>query len=439
MEKIFLRNARLVYGTGAAAVENGALVMEKPSTAQEKGKLLYVGEAGGCPYTPGPKDEMADLTGYTVLPGIFDCHTHLWLSSQKPLFKADHLGVPTRTLMYYRNVLDSLIAGVTTRRTCGSSDYIDVAVRDAIEAGKLWGTRIVACGGPIEPYGGHCHITWGTIECSGPDDFAKAARIQMGEGVDYIKLMYTGGAGGGTDEAMFGTHITDEEAAAVCKVVHMRGKKVAAHLSNDFAVRSALNAGVDSVEHAYSMEEDTARMMADKGAYLVPTMGVTANSFKHSDNGMSDHQKRVMGRLRAAHPAHQKAFEYALKHGVKIACGTDSIPSVRFQGITSTFGEIKLLVEGGMTPLEAIKAATFNSADLCDLGDKTGSLKAGLAADITVFKGAPDRNINDLDNLKMVAKEGQIVWSNVENFVKPCQYSVVGDTSDPLAGIGLSW
>ena len=132
-----------------------------------------------------------------------------------------------------------------------------------------------------------------------------------------------------------------------------------------------------------------------------------------------------MGRLRAAHPAHQRAFEYALKHGVKIACGTDSIPSVRFQGITSTFSEIKLLAESGMSNLEAIKAATYNSAELCDLSHKTGSLKVGLAADITVFKGAPDRDINHLDNLSMVAKEGQIVWSSVEGFFKPCQYAVV--------------
>ena len=439
MNKIFLRNARLIDGTGAAAIENGTLVLEKPSTTKEKGKILYAGTTHDCPNIPGPDDEIADLSGYSVLPGIFDCHVHLWETSQKPMFKADHLGVPTRTLMYYRNVLDSLIAGVTTIRTCGSSDYIDVAIRDAIEAGKLWGSRIVACGSPIEPYGGHCHITWGTIECSGPDDFTRAARIQMGEGVDFIKLMYTGGAGGGTDEAMYGTHITDEEATAVCKVVHMRGKKVAAHLSNDSAIRSALNAGVDSIEHAYSMTEDTARMMADKGAYLVPTMGVTGNSLKVPEESLNDHFKLVLGRLRSAHPAHQQAFEFALKHGVKIACGTDAIPSVRFQGVTSTYGEIKLLVEGGMSPIEAIKAATFNSAELCDLNRKTGSLQVGLAADITVFQGSPDQDINDLDKLSMVIKDGQVVWSNVKNFVKLCQYSLIGNADDPLFGIGQPW
>lgn len=439
MNKIFFKNARLVDGTGVPAVENATLVFEKPDKATDKGHILYAGANGLCPLTPTPADEIADLAGYTVLPGIFDCHVHLWMTSQKPLFKADHMGVPMRTAMYYRNVLDSLVAGVTTLRTCGSSDNIDIALRDCIEQGRLWGTRIVACGSPIEPHGGHCHITWGTIECSGTAEFMKAVRVQMGEGADFIKLMYTGGAGGGSDEAMFGTHFTDEEAAAVCNVVHMRGKKVAAHLSNDFAIRSALRAGVDSIEHAYTMEEDTARMMADQGAYYVPTMGVTANSFHYPTEALNEHFKRVMGRLRAAHPAHQQAYEYALKHNVKICCGTDSVPSVRFQGITSTYGEIMLLAEGGLPPLEAIKAATFNSAELCGLSDVTGSLQVGLAADITVFKGKPDQDIHMLDTLSMVAKEGQIVWSEVEGYKKPCQYGVYGYEGDPIAGVGGKW
>lgn len=435
MNRIFFQHVRIVDGTGSKAIENGTLVFEKPAKPSEKGKLLYAGEEAQCQLVPTPEDEAADLTGYTALPGIFDAHVHLWTTKMKPAIKVDDMGVPRRSMMYYRNALDDLIAGVTTIRTCGGSDNIDIALRDCINAGLLPGARIYACGSPIEPHGGHCHETWGTVECTGVDAFMKAARVQIREGADYIKLMYTGGAGGGTNESMYSQYFTDEEAAALCHVVHLRGKRVAAHLSFDVAIRSALKAGVDSVEHAYQMSEDTAKMMADKGTFYVPTMSVTGNAMHTDINAITGRYKLVMQRLQKAHIAHLEAFQYALKHGVTMCTGTDSISALYTRGTSTAYNELKLMVEAGMSPLEAIKAGTYNSAKLCDMEDKVGSLKEGLLADVVIFSGKPDENIDDLDTLTMVAKEGQIVWSTVQGYEKPCCYA----TDFDLKGLGKLW
>lgn len=439
MNRVFLLHARLVDGTGATAVENGTLVFEKPGKAGATGKILYAGEAGGCSLVPGPGDETADLTGCTVMPGLFDAHVHLWTTKAKLPIKADPMGVPLRTMMYYRNALDDLMAGITTIRTCGGSDSIDIALRDCINSGRLPGARIYAGGSPIEPHGGHCHETWGTVECSGVDEFMKAARIQIREGVDFVKLMYTGGAGGNANESMYSQYFTDEEAAAVCKVVHLRGKRVAAHLSFDAAINSALKAGVDAVEHAYQMNEDTARRMVDQGVFYVPTMSVTGNASHMDLSTLQPRWRPVFERMIRAHEAHTKAFEYALKHGAVICSGTDGISASPTRGTSYAYNELKLMVEAGMNPLDAIKAATYNSACLCEMEKKVGSLKEGLLADLTVFDGKPDVNINDLDKLTLVAKEGQIVWSKVRGFEKSCCYAAEPEEGCLADTLGAQW
>lgn len=434
-KRIFFQNARIVDGTGVPALENGVLVTDVPETEGAEGKILFVGTAEQCGLTPTAEDDVVDLKGYSLLPGLFNCHVHLWLNSPKPAFKADHLGVPFRTILYWRMAMEALLTGTTTLRTCGGSDDIDTALRDAINRGIIAGSRIVACGSPIEPNGGHCWVTWGTIECSGADEFVRAARQEMRKGVDQVKLMYSGGAGGGAAEDMYGTHITDEEAAAVCKAAHMRGHKVVAHLSNDMAIRSALRAGVDSYEHCYSMNEETAKLLAEKDVYYVPTMLVTASSDympKPKDPlGISRWEN-----LKNAHEKHKLSVQYAVKNGVKICVGTDSPPGMQMGGAFATVFEMLQLAEQGMSPLEVIRAATYNSAELCGLSDKTGSLQAGLYGDLTVYKGAPDQNIQDMKNLDMVVKGGRVVWSNVEGYQKTRGFGLLPQDGQPTDGLG---
>ncbi|MBU5627963.1 amidohydrolase family protein [Oscillibacter sp. MSJ-2] len=432
MAQCFLKQARIVDGTGANAVEDGILVYEKPEGKRRDGKILYAGKEAGCPFQPQSGDEVMDLPGYTLLPGLFNVHTHL--------YSMDSGGyeTPSLTLLYFRHLAESLFAGVTTVRTVGGSDNIDVCLRDAIQAGMVWGPRLITCGSPILPHGGHCFRTRGGVCCSGPDEFVRAARTEMSRGVDQIKLYYSGGAGGTAREGMFNKHILDAEGQAVCEVSHMNGKIVSAHLSNDAAVRSAVRCGVDSVEHAYRIDRETARMMAEHNVFYVPTLTITdVESFEEYSEILS---KGVTERLAAAHPAHMESARYAVEAGVKKICtGTDTLPSDRFGGTFAITHEVELLTQVGLTPLEAIRAATATSAELCGVEGETGALKAGLAGDILAVRGKPDQRISDLRNLEMVIHECRTVWSKVPGFEKEKAFwpGVPGET-EPM-GLGVNW
>ena len=251
----------------------------------------------------------------------------------------------------------------------------------------------------------------------------EAVRSQIKVGVDQIKLFYSGGASDAAGANMFTAHITDEEGAAACKVAHMHHKKVAAHLSNDVAIQSAIRVGVDSLEHCYYMNDETVSMLVDNDRWLVPTLTVT--DAKHSDPAwLGTMDDFVVQRLQAVHEVHVESIAKVIaKRGVeKICTGTDTLPTDLFDDAPATTRECELLVEAGLTPLQALQAATGNSADLCELSDKTGRLKAGLSADILAIQGKPDQNIRDLRNLSMVMRDGRFVFSKLDSYQQSLQF-----------------
>jgi len=408
MSKTVFINARIVDGTGRTAIEDGVLSFGEGS------KILYAGDRAAYNLTDNPADTRIDLAGHTVVPGLFNVHVHLWMEGGKYDFECDPYGIPFRTMLYLRNLSDALLTGVTTIRSVGGSDDIDLAVRKAVNKGMFWGARLVTCGSPIKPHGGHCHLTRGSVFASGPAQFMEAVRTEMSKGVDQVKLMYTGGAGGTTAEGMFDKHITDEEAVAACQVAHMRGKKVAAHLSNDEAIRAAVAAGIDSVEHAYSLSYDTAVEMAQRGCYLVPTLVMTngEDMFRRKE-ARGNFPPIIFQRLDAHRLRHMESIRNAVKAGVTLCTGTDTAPGEHVGGTWATTREIELLVEAGLTPLEAIRAGSYNGACLCDLQEVTGSLRAGMEGDFLVVEGVPDRNIADLRNLRLVAKGNRVIHSTL--------------------------
>jgi imidazolonepropionase-like amidohydrolase len=407
-----------VDGTGAPALEAGLVVYNQASGPGEKGKLLYVGLAESCSINKKDGDIDVDFSGFTLLPGLINTHVHLWLTAPLNVTSYDPYGVPYRTLLYYRHLTEVLFTGVTTIRCVADSDDIDLALRRAVDREMLWGPRIVTCGAPLVPYGGHCHQMRGSLLCSGPEEFVKAARIQIGKGIDQVKLYYTGGAGGG-DMNMFDNHITNEEAKAVCDLAHMLGKKVVAHLSNDFAVNNAIDCGVDSVEHAYVLNRDTAKKMAEKGVWYTPTITVSdVEEWVDNPSGDGFLPKQAITNLNAVRKRHLESLSFAIEEGIKITSGTDCLPSDCFHGKYAIFREMELFVQQGMTPLEAIRAATSLGAELCGLEKMTGTLKDGMLCDMIAIKGEPDRNIADFSNdkLKLVIHNGRTVWSDISCF-----------------------
>jgi len=434
MTKTFLYNTRLIDGTGAPAVEDATLVYEEAVGLTTDHRILYAGNSAQCPYTPAETDITVDLKGYTLLPGLINTHVHLYS------FGCGDLEVPYITLMYFRHLAESLYAGVTTVRSVGGSDNIDVALRNAVDNGLVWGPRLITCGSPILPHGGHCFHTRGSVLCTGADEFIRAVRNELGHGVDQIKLMYSGGAGGNSREGMFDKHITDEEARATCNVAHMNGKIVSAHLSNDEAVRSAVRCGVDAVEHAYRIDRETARIMAESNVFFTPTLVVT-DMENASEEFRSQISASVIERLRAAHSAHMQSARYTKEAGVKKYCtGTDSLPSDKFGGTWATTFEAELLTTVvGLTPLEAIQAATSTGAALCGLAGITGELRTGLAGDMIAVKGRPDENIRDLRNLELVIRDCRTVWSDIPNHKKEKAFWPFPAGSNDIIGVASKW
>ncbi len=398
------RNARLIDGTGRPAVEQAALVTDKS-------KIVYAGPESDLPAQVSTADsEQIDLGGRTLLPGLFNCHVHLALRFPFSSYVVDEYRSPAyRAMVCFRRAAEALACGVTTIRGVGDADWSDLAVRDAIDKNMFLGSRVIASGPIVIAHGGHGANGWGSVECSGPYEFLRAARTLLFHGVDLIKICVTGGMNG-EHEGAADTQMTAEEIRAVTSAADNAGKLVAAHLGHDAAIRLAVENGVRSVEHAYIMNRETAELLAEKGAWLVPTLAVS-----HALDYLEAHHnpRYHIEKIRQIGRQHQQSAQNAVAAGVRLCVGTDLLPSDPIDGTNATVREVELLTEAGLSNLEALRAATSNSAELCGVADITGTLTAGKEADFIAVDGKPDLCISDLRKLALVAKGGTVVRSSV--------------------------
>jgi imidazolonepropionase-like amidohydrolase len=411
-----------VDGSGAAAVEDAALVFS-PAGAEQGGGIEYAGPAAAL--AGGTEGLTLDLEGYTVLPGLFNVHVHLDLELPYLDYYVDKFGDAYRTLVAYRRAAEALWCGVTTLRNVGGAGDFDIALRNAVNRGMLTAPRVVACGSGIAPHGGHGSTVPGVVQCSGKTEFIKAIRANISRGVDQIKLLYTGGIAGAA-EGLNDKQITDEELAVCFEAAHGAHKKVTAHLSYDEAIALSVKLGIDCVEHGYEMKEPTARMMAERGVWLVPTLCVSNSRDFLKAHGSPDH---VLDKLDKAAETHRRSIAGAIAAGVPICAGTDLLPSDPLDGTNAMVRELELLVDAGLSPPEAIKAATANSAKLCDMQDTTGTLREGLAADLILVQGKPDKRIADLRNLVLVAKDGRVLRSELPEYPVDGWKEIAGGSS----------
>ena len=329
---------------------------------------------------------------------------------------------------------EALDCGVTTIRSAAIPDDIDIGLKKAINKNMLCGPNIIACGKGLVAHNGHGSEENSVVMCSGVDAFMKAAREQLAAGADQLKMMYTGGMAS-ANEGLCDMQMTDEEVKAVVDVAHRAGKKCFAHLSNDKAIRQSVLLGVDSVEHGYTLSEETAKLMAEHGTYFVPTISVSSSDDYLLAHGCPAHQ---VEKGREAAKTHRQGVTWAHKHGVKICVGTDLLPSDPVDGTNATVREIELLVQCGLSPMEAIKAATSTGAELCGLQDVTGTLKPGLMGDFMVVEGKPDENISDLRKLRLVAKHCRLIWSTLPN-LNVRRFSVLAPGYEMKGGTFCDW
>lgn len=356
-----------------------------------------------------------DLSKYTVVPGLIDSHAHV-LGNPKDQASAANLRMSSAraALWGVHNLQIWLDHGFTALRDAGEYDqgYGQLALRDSVNQGLVRGPRMVSAGSLISVNGGH-----GDADILSPDqamlrrpniadtveDVSRAVRRDIKYGADWIKLMATGGVMDPISDYRV-EELSEEQMAKAVEVAHRAGKKVMAHAEGTEGIKAAVRAGVDSIEHGTVMDEEGARLMEQRGTWLVPTLFC----FQHDlQTGLSQGRDPVSFAKGVAIVKEQgPAFKRALAHHLKIAYGVDD--DVDF--VSKEFGA---LVNGGMVPLDALRAATTNGAELLGRSDEIGAIEPGKFADIVAVEGDPLTDIAVMEKVVFVMKGGE-VYKNVK-------------------------
>jgi imidazolonepropionase-like amidohydrolase len=404
---------------GAKVIHAGALIDGKGDRVAGPATLIIEGERIAEVVeghrAPGPDDELVDLSGQTVLPGLMDMHTHLSFEFSRRAylleFQQEEADYALAGAAYAKR---TLLAGFTTVRDLGDAYNVTVALRDAINRGSLDGPRIFTAATAIGTTGGHADPTNGWASriagdpgpadgvVNGVDDAWKAVRQRYKDGADLIKITATGGV---LSVARSGQNPQwrEEELAAVVAAARDYGFHVAAHAHGTEGMKRAVRAGVYSIEHGSYMDEETMELMKDRGTWYVPT--IMAGEWVAEKAGIQGYfPELVRPKAAAIGPQIQATFAKAYRAGVPIVFGTDS--GVSAHGDNAR--EFSLMVAGGMPPMEAIQSATSVAARFLGIDDEVGTLEAGKLADIIAVSGDPVADVTVLEDVRFVMKEGVI-------------------------------
>ena len=404
----YIHAGRLLDNPGAAPRGASTIVVRDGKIAEVRDGLVPP-EAGA---------KLVDLSNAFVLPGLIDMHVHLLGIGGDPL-RARLTRINTERedalLQGAGNARVTLEAGFTTVRDLGGTARSIRALRDAIERGDVTGPTIVNAGEPISVTGGHgdplnglaepfAHAVAESVEntCDGPDDCRRAVRRQVGLGAQVIKFMATGGVlsnvSGGLGRAM-----SPDEMKAVIDTAHGLGRKVAAHSHAKEGTASAVEAGVDTIDHGTFLDDATIRLMKAHGTWLVPTMIAPATALQQARAGVLP--PATIPKAEEAAAAALESHRKAIAAGVKVAFGTDT--GVSKHGDNAK--EFALMVGAGMTPAQAIKAATVSAAEALDRSASFGRIAPGMAADIIAVDGDPLADVRQLEDVDFVMKGGKVV------------------------------
>jgi imidazolonepropionase-like amidohydrolase len=351
-----------------------------------------------------------DLSKYTVLPGLIDCHTHLTMTPYDSGLAGVRISYPRMALTGARNARVTLEAGFTTVRNVGASGYSDIALRDAINAGDVPGPRMLVSGPPLSITGGHGDTNFLAPQFNWSDDgvadgvegVQKKVREDIKYGADVIKFMATGGVLSEGDNPALAQY-SEEEMKAIVDTAHSLGRKVAAHAHGSGGIKLAVLAGVDSIEHGSYINDEDIALMKERGTYLVPT--VYLEDWLMENVNVLGLTPNMVEKAKTVLPIAQANLSHAFKSGVKVALGTDA--AVYPHGLNGhEFGK---MVDMGLAPLAAIQAGTVNAADLLGWSDRVGTLDPGKFADIVAVDGDPVANVHLLENVSFVMKGGAVV------------------------------
>lgn len=410
-ETLVLKAARMFDGKSQSLIMNGVVIVEG-NKIRDAGSNL--------PVPDGAK--VIDFGDATLSPGFMDAHTHLTAdfsgNYNERLLKELDLNVSEQAIIATEHARATVEAGFTTVRDVGSAflgsrEFVDVALRNSINKGIVVGPRMLVATKGIGATGGHFDWTSGFRDflfgrepdytdgiVDSPDDVRKAVRFEVKNGADVIKAAVSGGVLSLADEVDT-PQLTAAEMAALVDESHRLRKKVAVHCHGDQAAREAIGAGVDSIEHGSFMKPETLTLMKNKGTFLTPTLMATEWIMQNIEN----YPPALQAKAKAAYAARSEMFRNALKTGIKISFGTDAAVFPHGQNAK----EFKLMTDLGMPPIDAIKSATANNADLLGIGKKTGTLEKGKLADIIAMPGDLTNDITATERVWFVMKEGKII------------------------------
>ncbi|MEO0981411.1 MAG: amidohydrolase family protein [Pseudomonadota bacterium] len=375
------------------------------AVAVTDGLIAYVGPRQGAP----DGDTVIDLDGATLLPGLTDSHVHLIGRASFYGYQSLSESTPRAAIMGVANAETTLKAGFTTVRNVGAPGYADVALRDAIADGDVPGPRMLVSGPSIGITGGHCDSNLLPFEyadtsegvADGPWAVRAKVRQNVKYGADVIKFCATGGVlSKGT--VIGAQQFTLEEMSALVDEAHLLGLRVAAHAHGTDGIRTALQAGVDSVEHASLIDDESIQMAIDQGTYL--SMDVYVSDFILYEGEAAGVLPESLEKERQVGQAQRERFQAAVEAGAKIAFGSDA--GVYTHGVNGR--QFALMTQWGMTPLQAIQAATIGNADLFGLSDAIGAIEVGKAADLIAVEGDPLDNVRELEDVDFVMKDGWV-------------------------------
>jgi imidazolonepropionase-like amidohydrolase len=393
---------KTAFVNGRVFVGNGQ-VLEEVTVLVEGNKILDVGKSA-----PGPGSDVriVPIEGATLFPGFIDCHVHLVMDASPDPMAAVVAQPPTITAIKGMvHAQKTLAAGVTTVRDMGGNDGIDLGLKQAIVSGLMQGPRVMASGKLICMTGGH---GWPMgREADGPDDVRRAVREQIKAGADQIKFMATGGVLTPSVEPGC-AQLTFEEMKAGIEEAQRAGKKTATHAMGSQGISDALHAGIDSIEHGIYLTDESIAFMKENHVFYIPTI---AALFHIGEKGTAAGiPSWAVEKNKVVAPHHRKSLEKAHAAGVAIAMGTDAGTPFNHHGCNLM--EIPLLVRHGLSPVQALMAATGIASQVLGLEKQIGTIEKGKFADLVLVKDNPLDDIdlfNEADAIVSVMKDGRFI------------------------------